>query len=67
LNGLSVLPKEKLNWIIPSPKYISFNITYRETFKELIIFFPKSILIDLILTKERLEFDSEIKVKFSDK
>ena len=67
MNGLSVLPKEKLNWIIPSPKYISFNNTYRETFKELIIYSPKSILLDSILTKERLEFDSEIKVEFSDK
>jgi hexosaminidase len=67
MKGLSVLYKEQLNWIIPSPKELVFKKRHSETLKELIIDYTNKIEIDTSLISMRLKNGTSMKIKFNNK
>ena len=67
MSGLSLLSKDQLNWIIPSPKEMIFQNKYRDTPEELIINYTNKIEIDTLILLTRIKNSTSVKIEFDNK
>ncbi len=67
MSGLSLLSKDQLNWIIPSPKEMIFKNKYRDTPEELIINYTNKIEIDTLILLTRIKNSTSVKIEFDNK
>ena len=67
MSGLSLLSKDQLNWIIPSPKEMIFHNKYRDTPEELIINYTNKIEIDTLILLTRIKNSTSVKIEFDNK
>ena len=67
MNGISVLSKKQLNWIIPTPKELIFQNKYRDIPKKIIVNYSNKIKIDTSIISMRLKNSNSVKIEFSNK
>jgi len=65
LSDQSILPKEEINWVIPTPRNFIYKKMYTSSIKNLIINSPEEIIIDTFFLAKRLEKENSFKVEFS--
>ena len=67
MSGLSVLPNNQLNWVIPTPKKLKFHNKYRDIPKEFIVNYTNEINIDTKVISMRLKNSTSIEIEFNNK
>ena len=65
MSGLSVLPNNQLNWVIPTPKKLKFHNKYRDIPKEFIVNYTNEINIDTKVISMRLKNSTSIEIEFN--